>query len=67
MYLPAAKTVIFVCVFNSVFVRFLFIFATSSIDDNNDKDDNETMSMAAAKVMMMGHWDSNHDDNDEAD
>ena len=54
MYLPAAKTVIFVCVFNSVFVRFLFIFATSSIDDNNDKDDNETMSMAAAKVMMMG-------------
>ena len=23
--------------------------------------------MAAAKVMMMGHWDSNHDDNDEAD
>ena len=38
MYFPAAKTVIFVCVFNSVFVRTLFIFATSSKDDNSDKD-----------------------------
>ena len=34
----SGKTVIFVRVFNSVFVRTLFIFATSSKDDNSDKD-----------------------------
>ena len=41
MYFPAAKTVIFVCVFNSVFVRTLFIFATSSKDDNSDEDNDD--------------------------
>ena len=33
----SGKTVIFVCVFNSVFVRILFIFAISSKDENSDR------------------------------